>query len=295
MKILVTGGSGIIGKYLIDSLSEEHEITSILKDKIKNPTFSYSPNVKIDFADITSKNLNEIIEDTNPDIVIHLASRTGLKNCEEDPKIAFQTNVFGTYNVIKSCIRTNSKLIFFSSKEVYGESDNLISEDSLKIPKNVYGLSKMLGENLVLYAHEKLNLDYVILRVTNVFDKKNKHNGLNKILYSAKYENKIDVYGGDQILSPIYIEDLVDIVKLIIENEKTTNQIFNVGSKEFFTLKEIIQQILIFSKKKIQINYLSIPNFENKSLKINSEKSEKILNFKPKYKLKNIIEEYFKE
>ena len=116
MKILVTGGSGIIGKYLIDSLSEEHEITSILKDKIKNPTFSYSPNVKIDFADITSKNLNEIIEDTNPDIVIHLASRTGLKNCEEDPKIAFQTNVFGTYNVIKSCIRTNSKLIFFSSK-----------------------------------------------------------------------------------------------------------------------------------------------------------------------------------
>ena len=153
----------------------------------------------------------------------------------------------------------------------------------------------MLAENLVLYAHEKLNLDYVILRVTNVFDKKNKHNGLNKILYSAKYENKIDVYGGDQILSPIYIEDLVDIVKLIIENEKTTNQIFNVGSKEFFTLKEIIQQILIFSKKKIQINYLSIPNFENKSLKINSEKSEKILNFKPKYKLKNIIEEYFKE
>jgi UDP-glucose 4-epimerase len=91
--------------------------------------------------------------------------------CNQDPTLAFSTNVLGTYNIIMGCVAAKSKLVFISSREVYGEGNptaRTTEETELKL-NNVYGTTKMLGEQLVLWAKSRFGLKYTILRLTNVY------------------------------------------------------------------------------------------------------------------------------
>ena len=160
MKILLTGGLGYIGTSLINRLSK-HELIVCSKSK-KRDLQNYN-NVIFEFVDITSDDFLQIVKKHKPDLVIHLASITGLKNCENNPIKAFQTNVHGTFNVIKACELNKNKLIFFSSREVYGKTLDVESkENDLLLPTNIYGITKMLGELLVKNSGKNNNLNYIL-------------------------------------------------------------------------------------------------------------------------------------
>jgi UDP-glucose 4-epimerase len=297
MKILLTGGLGYIGTSLINRLSK-HELIVCSKSK-KRDLQNYN-NVIFEFVDITSDDFLQIVKKHKPDLVIHLASITGLKNCENNPIKAFQTNVHGTFNVIKACELNKNKLIFFSSREVYGKTLDVESkENDLLLPTNIYGITKMLGELLVKNSGKNNNLNYIILRLTNVYGPGGNEKGPNKIIKNAVEDKKIEIFGGKQSINFIYIDDVVNLISTIIDKNHISKEIFNLGSKNNLTVNEfskLVEQCLDFN---IIIKHKPKLNVENSIFKPDLKKSEKLLGFTSKTKindgLKKTINWYVKQ
>ena len=297
MKILLTGGLGYIGTSLINRLSK-HELIVCSKSK-KRDLQNYN-NVIFEFVDITSDDFLQIVKKHKPDLVIHLASITGLKNCENNPIKAFQTNVHGTFNVIKACELNKNKLIFFSSREVYGKTLDVESkENDPLLPTNVYGITKMLGELLVKNSGKNNNLNYIILRLTNVYGPGGNEKGPNKIIKNAVEDKKIEIFGGKQSINFIYIDDVVNLISTIIDKNHISKEIFNLGSKNNLTVNEfskLVEQCLDFN---IIIKHKPKLNVENSIFKPDLKKSEKLLGFTSKTKindgLKKTINWYVKQ
>ena len=297
MQLLLTGGFGYIGTSLINRLSK-HELIVCSKSK-KRDLQNYN-NVIFAFVDITSDDFLQIVKKHKPDLVIHLASITGLKNCENNPIKAFQTNVHGTFNVIKACELNKNKLIFFSSREVYGKTLDVESkENDLLLPTNIYGITKMLGELLVKNSGKNNNLNYIILRLTNVYGPGGNEKGPNKIIKNAVEDKKIEIFGGKQSINFIYIDDVVNLISTIIDKNHISKEIFNLGSKNNLTVNEfskLVEQCLDFN---IIIKHKPKLNVENSIFKPDLKKSEKLLGFTSKTKindgLKKTINWYVKQ
>ena len=261
MKILLTGGLGYIGTSLINKLTK-HQLIICSKNK-KNNLQSFN-HVTFEFVDIKSDNFLEIAKKHKPDLLIHLASITGLKNCEDNPSEAFETNVYGTFNVVKACELNKIKLIFFSSREVYGKTLDVKSkEKDPLLPTNVYGITKMLSESIIKNSGKNNNLDYIILRLTNVYGPRGNEKGPNKIIKNAVKNKKIEIYGGKQIINFIYIDDVVNLISVLIDKNHISQEVFNVGSKNSLSVNDfskLVEQSLDFD---ITIKHIPKQNVEN--------------------------------
>lgn len=139
MVILITGGSGKLGKELVkvfpDALVPRREELDITN---RNIVFDYIRNHK-------------------PDIIIHCAALTGVNQCEQNKELAWKTNVEGTYHLVDSVTNLvpDVYFVYMSTPCVFsGEEGNYV-EESLPYPKNFYSLTKLLGEIIVRYSQLK--------------------------------------------------------------------------------------------------------------------------------------------
>ena len=259
MKILLVGGLGFIGKKFIQKFLKKYQLSIYAnKHSISNVGKDFLKNIKhLEGSIEEEEKLQYFIKETNPEIVIHLAAMTGLKRCQENPEKAFATNVNGTFNVIKSCVETNCKLIFASSFEVYGKTNKFErKEEDVLNPINIYSLTKMLGEELVKHAHEIHKLDYTILRISNVYGPEYKR-GVNAMIKTAINEKKIYINDHKRFKNFIYVDDVIELLDIIINDNNSSNQIFNIGSKDTLSLKEIAEKISAYFKSEIKFEFLS--------------------------------------
>ena len=272
MKVLLTGGTGFIGTKFIEKFSKEFDFT-ILSSKEK----------------IQEQKIIKTIEKINPDVVIHLAALTGLKNCELNQKEAFDVNVIGTENIVKGCIKNNSRLIFFSSREVYGSTVMEKSDENDELdPINVYGHTKMKAEKIIQKYGEKENLDYTILRLTNVYGPGNK-SGINRLIVDALKKKKIVVNGGKQILNFIFVDDVINIIYLVLTNNKISKEIFNIGSEDTISLNKFIEILMKLLEHNIEFKFVEKPSFESSYFNPNIIKQKKILGYDSKTSLNDGI------
>jgi len=276
MKILITGGSGFIGKCFIEKFSKNHEIFVITHKKDDQ----VSDNYKNIICAVEDEKIIEKISEISPDIILHLAAITGIKKCEEYRKKSFLVNVYGTLNILESCKKINAKIIFASSREVYGETiEKNTKEDAEKIPNNIYGITKKLAEELILDYNRKFNIPYTIFRITNVYGPRGDQYGAQVIIKNALDKQVIDILGGEQIINYIYIDDVIEILEKAIMQKEFENEIFNLGG-ESVTLNQFIDTVINLIKMKIQKKYYPIRNAETKYFKPNIEKIELILDHK---------------
>jgi nucleoside-diphosphate-sugar epimerase len=142
MKILVTGSEGNIGKKLVPYLRKcGHEVMRL--DIVQKYEENYIRHDIRDFLGWYGK---------APDVVYHLAGCVSRITCEASRNLAVSTNILGTYNMVNFCLLYGAKLINFSTSEIYGNIEGLMSEDRDDIsPNNIYGHTKLLAETLVEY------------------------------------------------------------------------------------------------------------------------------------------------
>lgn len=146
MKVLVTGGSGIIGWKLVNYLS----------DQGANVRYTYHKN-DVSIAgvgsfelDIRSKEqVDRIIEHVRPDIVVHTAAMTNADACEIDRRMARNVNIEGTENIVTASERTADVVVFFSSSFVFDGAAEQYREGDEPSPINVYGNTKRMAEEIV--------------------------------------------------------------------------------------------------------------------------------------------------
>ena len=282
-KIIVTGGSGDLGQALIPKLvSDGFNCISISKKSSRNKLVK---NVKCDITNF--RKLNLVINKFKPDIIIHLAGLTGNIACETNPKKAFLTNVFGTLNILKSSIKLKPKIIFISTGEIYGKTKNKVNENTVPKPVNIYGITKMLSENLILNYSADCKTPAIILRFSYCYDENFTRRGFSLMFKKAINGEKIQVFGGDQILDLLHFNDAVHAILKSITHNKT--EIFNIGSGKTQSLISIIHKLKKIMNNDVNYDLRPYRGFEVRTCRLNINKAKKNLKFKPTINLDAIL------
>jgi UDP-glucose 4-epimerase len=285
MRVLLVGGLGFIGRRFIRKFSDTYDIVvfATSMDISNYKQLINETKIKAEQGFVEDQNLVEIITRNKPDVVIHLAALTGLKKCHENPSDAFRINVYGTFNVVSSCMKSQSKLIFISSREVYGETlHNESKEDDPPLPKNVYGITKMLGEILIQKEGSKNNLDYTILRLTNVYGPEGDQYGAQVIIRDAMKSKKVKLLGGEQRLNFVYVDDVVDIINQVITDKRSSKQVFNVGSTDTLAMQDFVSEVSKVLKTEFEIEHLPMRETETINFKPSLNKLKNVLGFSVK-------------
>lgn len=284
MKVILTGGEGFIGSNFIKKFNNEFDITIISSSDNNSKKIA-----KTIYASVSDKKIIKIIEEENPDVVIHLAGLSGLKKCEMEPEKAFDVNVSGTANVVKGCSKANAKLIYISSREVYGSTiDKKSKENDLLKPVNIYGKTKKKAEKIIINEAKNSKLNYIILRLTNVYGP-GSNTGINHMILESLNKEKIILNGGEQVLNFIFIDDVIELIHLTLVNNKLFRKIFNIGSNDTMSLKDFSETLIELSNKKIQVEFRKKPSFESLFFQPDITKQCQVLGYIPKIGIKDGI------
>jgi len=224
MKILIIGGSGLIG----------YNIYKDFKSYFDNIELTYFKNEILDGKarqlDITNfEKTQEVIEKSDPDIVIQTSALAGVDLAETDHKLADSVTVEGTKNVVESCKNTQSKIVYVSTTYVYGNQKKIFSEDDEPNPTSYYGLTKLRAENLIRDS----GLSFLILRTDQPYywtEKWHKDNSVTRAIKTLRDGNVLKEVK-DWFNVPTYIPDFLQTTKFLIENSE--QGIFNVTGSDY--------------------------------------------------------------
>ncbi len=282
--ILITGGFGFTGSHLINKLDEmNYDLIIYSKRNTDSRIIKNKKNLIFEKGDIIdSTRISEVVEKYDPKIIVHLAALTGITKCQNDPQGSFLTNVYGTFNIANACINSKTHLIFLSSREVYGETKNdRTSENDPKTPNNVYGITKLQAENLILWANEKYGLNFTILRPTNIYGYGGDKYGAQILIKKILANSSIQVYGGKQKMNFVHVEDVVDaITKAMIDN-RSHKETLNVGSNDTLTILEFVDLLSKLTDKKPHLEFLPMREGETNNFNVSINKIKDVLNWKP--------------
>ena len=269
-KVLITGGSGLLGQYLNLSANKKFELFTSFNNNPGN--CGDFPSTKIN---IRNKNDVKILfDDVKPDVVIHSAAITNpVLNENQTAKDYFETNVTATKNIAELCKQHKSKLIYISTDLVYaGYRGSFLKEDGKLIPATLYAETKLMGEQKV----KESTGNYLILRTSLLYGIGLNHSRCHfQNMFDDLMNKKPTKLFVDQFRTPI---SLTDASRIIVELALTEikGEVINVGGLERvsrFELGEILCSLAGFDKTIIQkISSDEIPNYlkvEDVSLNIN--------------------------
>lgn len=266
LKIVVTGGAGLIGSWVIDSFLQDKDLRvkeivvldNFFRGTRENLEYAIkSKKVKIVKGDIRDKNLvNKVTK--NADYVVHKAA-IRITQCAESPRECNEILVDGTFNVLEACIKNKvKKLIFNSSASVYGDPSYLPMDESH--PYNnltAYGAGKIANEHMAKAFRKMYGLNFVCLRPFNVY-------GPRMDIYGAYTEvlirwlDRIDeglppvIHGdGKQSMDFVYVEDVAKASLLALKS-KINEGFYNVGTGKETDLRSLLNLLLKINKSKLK-------------------------------------------
>ncbi|MDR7022795.1 SDR family NAD(P)-dependent oxidoreductase [Pseudomonas peli] len=267
-KILVIGGAGFIGSFVVSELLKEGAGQVVIYDnlargklsniaeQLKDPRCTMYPNGG-DIREIDL--LNDAMK--GMDGVIHLAAMW-LLHCKDFPRTAFHVNIEGTFNVLEACVNNNIKrLVYSSSASVYGDAVQVpMTEDHPFNNRNFYGATKIAGEAMCHAYHDRFGLSYVGLRYMNVYgphqDQTAAYTGVIPIMLNKIDDNEGPVINGDgtQAYDFIYVEDVARCNVAALESE-ATDQFYNVGTGVQTSIKQLCDSILDLKASDLKVEY----------------------------------------
>ena len=301
MKILVTGGAGFIGKYLVKSLLLNNNSITIF-DNFSNSSkdsinFLKNKDVKIIEGDIRKiQEISNVIK--NQEIVIHLAAKISVVDSINNPSETFQVNVNGTKNILTACEKYRvKKLIVASSAAVYGESlPNLkLTEESQTNPISPYGESKIKMEDDIMKFELEHNIDCIILRFFNIFGfgQSSEYAGvITKFIEKIKKNEQLIIFGnGSQTRDFVAIEDVISSIHNAISSDISGK--FNIASGKSITINELAKKMISLSGKKINIQNVASKEGDIRNSQADISQAKEKLRYSPKFgldKIKEILE-----
>jgi len=309
-KILVTGCAGFIGSNLCEKLlqrnytvigidnfdeyySKRHKLFN-MKNFINHQNFSFS-ELDIKYDDDLKK-----ISDKGIDLVIHLAAKAGIRPSIANPTEYIQTNVLGTQNILEMMRRKKiRKMIFASSSSVYGNNKKIpFSEtDNIDFPISPYAATKKACELLNHTYHHLFDFDILNLRFFTVYGPGQRpdlviHKFVDRIVRSEK----IEIYGdGTSSRDYVYIDDLIDGINSAVDlvmNNSNIYEIVNLGNNYPVVLNDLLSALSELLSLKPKVFYSGSQEGDMEHTFADISKAEKILNYHPKTKLHQGLENF---
>jgi UDP-glucose 4-epimerase len=303
-KVLVIGGAGFIGGFVVSELLKE-EVGQVIiydnfargkmeniKESLKDPRciiFPLGGDIRdTDVLDAAMKGV---------DYVFHLAAMW-LLHCKDFPRTAFDVNIQGTFNVLEACVKNNiKKLIYSSSASVYGDAVEVPMTESHPFNnRNFYGASKIAGEAMCTAFHDRYGLEVIGLRYMNVYgpgqDQHAVYSGVVPIMLNKIDANEAPVINGDgsQAYDFIYVED---VARCNIAALKSNIKVgyYNVATEVQTSIRQLCDTILRLKKSDLKVTYKPYSADDARQLVQNrigsAKKAKEEINFHYKYSLED--------
>jgi nucleoside-diphosphate-sugar epimerase len=283
---LIIGSKGNVGKKLADKLRQKKY--KVLESDIVP---GWSKNYYM--ADIN--NPVDLLKafDHRPNVVFLLSAMVSRVTCEQAKSLTINTNLAGMNNVVQLCKKFKSKLVFFSTSEVYGPTLKMMTEkEKFPNPNNFYGLSKLLGEKIIEYEVKNFGLKAVILRPFMIYDEDEvvgEHRSAMIRFASNLSKNKSIEVHKNSYRGWLHISDAVEIIERSSRIRKF--EIINIGNSEIISTLDLAKQICKLLKKSFnKIIIKKLPKRMTLFKKPSLVKQFKLLNYKPKITIKKGIE-----
>ena len=249
-KVLIFGSSGMLGSYLCNLLEEKYpEFKVIRNDKAEGG---------IDITD--EQQVREMVFETKADYIVNCAAFTDVNAAEDNPEIAFKVNADAPEYMAKVCKEQDIPFLHISTDYVFGDNkeDGYMEDHSEFNPLNVYGVSKLDGEQRVLQTGGK---NY-ILRTSWLFGP----GATNFIEKISKYAKELPVLKvvTDEVGCPTYVKDLSEAMILALK-EKIDPGIYHVCSRDSLSRYEFAQEILRLQEIETTIIEAKLADFDRKA------------------------------
>lgn len=302
-KILITGGAGFIGSYVVEQLLKEGVGEIIIIDNLVRGSKSNIENalkggrVKLIEGDIRDKSLlDEIFRGV--DYCFHLAALR-ITHCAAEPQEALEVMYDGTFNILKNCVRHKIKKIFFaSSASIYGQADSFPTREDHPPYNNqtLYGAAKAANELMLRSFYHMYGLDYTACRYFNIYGPRmDLHGKYTEVLirwYHLINEGKPPlIFGkGDQTMDFVFIEDAARASILALKTE-VTDEVFNVASGTETSLVELCFLLLKIMGSDLKPKHMAVPEARKKVEVMRRladvSKAKETINFEAQINLEN--------
>ena len=285
--ILVSGGAGFIGSTLVDALlAQGHKVTVL--DSLVSGRRDYV-NKAADFweLDILDENLKDMFLSSKFDFVYHLAAQIDVRISVEDPVLDNRINVIGGLNILEAARLSGVKKVIMASTggAIYGETDEIPTpETAPAYPLSPYGINKLALEKYLNYYYQVYNLDYSILRFSNVYGPrqyKGGEAGVIAIFTDALANDKPCVIYGDgkQTRDYVYVDDVV--AALIKAAEVGYQGEINISTAKEIDIWQMISAIEKAADKKLQTSLAPGRKGEQRCSCLSNRRAQEILGWRP--------------
>ncbi len=240
-KILITGSNGLLGQKLVHLLLSEpyrqtHQLIATARGANRLQSLA---DFTFHSLDVTKEDqVQEVIQATQPDAVIHTAAMTQVDQCETERELCWEMNVEAVAHLIKACAEQNTFLLHLSTDFIFDGADGPYHEEAQANPVSYYGESKLAAEKLLLES----NISWAIARTVLVYGISEAMSRSNIILWVKKSleDGKTIHVVDDQWRTPTLAEDLAMGCFLIADQR--AEGIFNISGKDFLTPYEMAIQ-----------------------------------------------------
>jgi nucleoside-diphosphate-sugar epimerase len=310
MKILVTGGLGLIGHNVVKRLQAQSHAVSVIDNRT---TYGMIPQSELDYLigerlkkiklspshlytrDICNReSIDDIFEIEQPNVVIHMASFPRQKVVNADPAWGSRVMMEGLINVLESAKKHHvNRVVYISSSMVYGNFEDDVAEDAVCKPQGQYGIMKLAGEHLVKDYARRGHFDYTILRPSAVYGPLDVEDRVvSKFMLTAMRGGVLRVNGSSETLDFTYVDDAADGVVAAALVPAAANQTFNITKSHSVSLLEAARMIIeIVGKGSIELRDKDA-DFPSRGA-LNIDRARAVLGYNPQVDVEEGFENYY--
>ena len=306
LKILVTGGEGFIGSWIVEKLSQMgHRVTTLDSEETYDIIARESLDKIYQWRQRNWKRVTKIQGNvTMPldrvwlrkqDIVIHLASYPRARIVHDHPEMGVENIVVGTTGMLQDCVEYGVKrFVYVSSSMIYGDFADGADEKTVPNPINIYGEAKLTGERLTQQFNRAFGLEYVIARPSGVYGAGDiPDRVLSKFFDAAMSNQNISVHGTDNRVDFTYVEDAADGIIRCALAKQAANKIFNITAGSANSLGEAAKKIIQLTGSKSQIKDTGKNKLYPNRGTLDVSQAQQLLGYQPQHSFDQGIAKYY--
>jgi len=308
MKILVTGGLGLIGHHVVSKLESlghdvvitdtrttygiipQDEIDYLMSERLKKIKTEQIYNIDISNAD----SIDWLIQKHQPAIIIHMASFPRQKVVNANPAMGARTMMEGLMNLCESAKKHNvSKFLYISSSMVYGDFTDDVVEDYNCKPQGQYGIMKLSGEHIVKDYSRRNCFSHTIIRPSAVYGPLDVEDRvIAKFMLTAMRGGTLKVNGASETLDFTYVEDAADGIVAAALSENTKNKTYNITKSHSRSLLDAANlAVKIAGKGNIEVKDKDADFPSRGALNINAARKD--FGYDPKVDVEEGFQKYY--
>jgi nucleoside-diphosphate-sugar epimerase len=293
-RVIVTGGAGFIGSYLVERLCESNHVIvfdNLRRNALKGTGLIERPSVELVVGDVLdAATVAKVVKGC--DAVIHLASIAGVDTVLKNPVATMRVSMLGTANLLQAALDAGGvkRFIDFSTSEVFGRYAYNVTEfgattlGAVGEARWTYAVAKLATEHMAMSYHKEFGLPAVSVRPFNIYGPRQVGEGaVHHFIQRAIRGEPLNIHNdGSQIRAWCYVDDIVDGILLALERDQAVGQAFNIGNpRSSVTIHNLAREIVRLSSSSSRLEYVkwSEPDVE---LRIpNIDKARDLLGFAP--------------